>query len=310
MVDTAIIADIPLFHTIAQTSATFVAIVAGFYTLKIVTLSNDKRRLLQRINELDNEFRAKDDYLKELKKSESDIDNESDKDTIRHLIEYITDDYDKYENIHSFEDLKKWFEKYYGFLPTDNQERILKKWSVEGLKALEEARKEGKKRSELRLASLLRHVSDQSFHSALLAQSGINQLHDLRKKIRDLQAEVQGLQKVKKYYEGEYNSIAYPNYIIFGLGSFIFFAIVGVIFPLTYEWWVIPLFTYYGYDYNVNSLVVVLFGAGLSITFVYIGAELYDAISLGKTKNRKPTTTENKEPATTEIKEPPTTENE
>ena len=67
--------DISLFHSIAQTSATFVAIIAGFYTTKIVTLSNDKRRILQRINELDNELQVKQVYLEGLKKTESDTVN-------------------------------------------------------------------------------------------------------------------------------------------------------------------------------------------------------------------------------------------
>ena len=95
---------------------------------------------------------------------------------------------------------------------------------------------------------------------------------------------------MKKYYEQEYNSIAYPKNIIFGLASLITFAVIGVIFPLTYEWWVIPLFTSSGYNLNVNLLVVIFFIIGLSITFMYIGMELYYATSLGnntKDKNKK-----------------------
>jgi hypothetical protein len=85
--------DIPLFHSIAQTSATFVAIIAGFYTTKIISLSNDKRRILQRINELDNEIQAKRVYLEELKKTESDTINTWEREGIDALIDLVRGDF-------------------------------------------------------------------------------------------------------------------------------------------------------------------------------------------------------------------------
>jgi hypothetical protein len=120
------VADIPLFHSIAQTSATFVAIIAGFYATKIISLSNDKRRILQRINALDNEIQAKKVYLEGLENTESDTVNRWDKKYVSGFINYIYNNFNAYEQIHSFEDLREWYKKYYDQSITENEERILK----------------------------------------------------------------------------------------------------------------------------------------------------------------------------------------
>ena len=146
-------ADIPLFHSIAQTSATFVAIIAGFYTTKIISLSNDKRRILQRINELDNEIQAKKVYLEGLKNTESDTTNRWDREYVSGFINYIYSNFNAYEQIHSFEDLRKWYKKYYGQSLTENEERILKENSPQILKELEDKRNERKERATLRSGS-------------------------------------------------------------------------------------------------------------------------------------------------------------
>jgi ABC-type multidrug transport system fused ATPase/permease subunit len=301
MVDIAIVADIPLFHTVAQTSAAFVAIVAGFYTLKIVTLSNNKRRLLQRINELDNELREKDDYLKSLKEIESNKVKESDEETIDEFIEYVKSDFPVYERIHSFEDLIGWYNEHFEPPLTANQERILKEKAPTFLEELKKLRIKRNESSTLKIPKRfsindisLHPTSDHSTDSALVEQLGnqedVNRFYRLRDEIRSTEAKNQGIRNVKEYYEKEYNSVAYPKNIYFGFISLIIFAVIGVIFPLTYEWWVIPLFTNSGYEFNVNLLVVIFLAIGLSLTFLYIAKELYDAISLGNTKDKRPWT--------------------
>lgn len=56
MADISIAIDIPLMHAIAQSSATFVAILAGFYIAKILSISGDMRRITVKIREYDNEI--------------------------------------------------------------------------------------------------------------------------------------------------------------------------------------------------------------------------------------------------------------
>ena len=112
-----------------------------------------------------------------------------------------------------------------------------------------------------------------------------NRFHTLQAKIRDVEAEILSAQRMKEYDQREYNSVAYPKLIAFGFGSLVTFAILGVIFPLTYgswiktyESWVKPFFLYIPYNYvHPNVLVIIAFIIGLSITFIYIGLELFYA---------------------------------
>jgi hypothetical protein len=114
-----------------------------------------------------------------------------------------------------------------------------------------------------------------------------DRFHTLKAKIRDMEAEVLSAQRMKEFDQQEYNSVAYPKLIAFGFGSLVTFAILGVIFPLTYgswvrvrtyESWVNLLFPYIPYTYvHPNVLVIIAFIIGLSITFIYIGLELYYA---------------------------------
>jgi hypothetical protein len=229
--------DIPLFHSIAQTSATFVAIIAGFYTTKIIALSNDKRRILQRINELDNELQVKKVYLEGLKKTESDTVNNWDEERIDAVINYVRDDFYVYEQVHSFEELRDWLNEYYGPLTT-NQESLLKVRAPAVLEEFENKRNERKERTSLKEATAFALSPPDRPFDAISNEGEINRFHALQAKIRDEEAEILSAQKMKEYDQREYNSVAYPKLIVFGFTSLIIFALLGVIFPLTYGSWI------------------------------------------------------------------------
>jgi hypothetical protein len=191
--------------------------------------------------------------------------------------------FNAYEQIHSFEDLRKWYKKYYGQSITENEERILKENSPQILKELEDKRNERKERATLREATV---YSPYSYQSHAISNEGeLNRFHTLQDKIRDVKAEILSAQRMKDYDHREYNSVAYPKLIVFGFGSLITFAILGVIFPLTYGSWVLfygswvkILFPSIPYTYvHPNVLAIIAFIIGLSITFIYIGLELYYA---------------------------------
>jgi hypothetical protein len=52
----SLVLDMPLMHAIAQASATFIAILAGFYTSKILSIASDKNRLAAKAKEIQNEI--------------------------------------------------------------------------------------------------------------------------------------------------------------------------------------------------------------------------------------------------------------
>jgi hypothetical protein len=128
--------------------------------------------------------------------------------------------------------------------------------------------------------------SSYSYQSREISNEGeLNRFHTLQDKIRDVEAEILSAKRMKDYDQREYNSVAYPKLIIFGFVSLITFAILGVIFPLTYGSWISfyessvkILFPFIPYTYlHPNVLVIIAFIIGLSITFIYIGLELYYA---------------------------------
>ena len=99
-----------LMFALAETSAIFVAILAGFYTTKIISIGSDKKRLESRIHETRTEISwtsAKIDLL------ESKIDKEI-RETEDRLLQYFIDDIKSlgFDDIKSLEELKISFEKF------------------------------------------------------------------------------------------------------------------------------------------------------------------------------------------------------
>ena len=48
--------DEPLMSALTQSAATFVAILAGFYTTKILTIAGDKNKIEHKLNYLNSEI--------------------------------------------------------------------------------------------------------------------------------------------------------------------------------------------------------------------------------------------------------------
>ena len=98
--------------TIAQISATFIAITAGFYTTKIVSIINDKSRIKGRTKELEAELMLVTKNYDNLQEQIDAIDNrnredwkESLRDFFMHRIEV--------EAINNLNDLGSAFESFY-----------------------------------------------------------------------------------------------------------------------------------------------------------------------------------------------------
>lgn len=61
----SVVVNVPLMLTIAQASATFVAIIAGFFTTKIISISNDRKRILNKLAECNIQLQGRNDILSE-----------------------------------------------------------------------------------------------------------------------------------------------------------------------------------------------------------------------------------------------------
>ena len=96
-------------------------------------------------------------------------------------------------------------------------------------------------------------------------------MRDLRGKYEQETNAIAILEGTKKTYGDQINALAFPSYAIFGFLSLVYFAIVGVVVPLTYALF-IPVI-----DVTSADVLLLLFISGLSLTFVYFYAEIRSA---------------------------------
>jgi hypothetical protein len=84
--------------------------------------------------------------------------------------------------------------------------------------------------------------------------------------------------------EREFSSLAFPRYTKFDFVCFVVFAILGVIFPLTYGVWGEYLLedneSIMFLIFHANNIALSLFGKGLALMFVYMGLELLHALAI------------------------------
>ena len=119
-----------LMPTIAQTAATFVAILAGFYTTKIISIAGDKNRIENKLQEINLEIILTKKNIEIIENELNEIVNRDDESIVDNFIEYVIDEIRSslfYNDIpdYTFDNLKEEFIKYYDDSITENQAKKL-----------------------------------------------------------------------------------------------------------------------------------------------------------------------------------------
>jgi outer membrane murein-binding lipoprotein Lpp len=283
--------------TLAGAASTFVAILAGFYTTKIFSISTDKTRLQSKINELELEIEHKKEYAKNLKIQIDKWQEEKDDDKIKYFEENLGTALMLYDKpVNSYDDIIEMWKKYWNS-ESEPSESILKKLKARTASLIERLKPKEVKQQKFDFLNnperieVLAHIPDDTSRMiesnyALEEKKKFDQLKtDLNSEL----IKINYLEKQLDQVTGELRSITYPKHVIFGISSFVLFAILGVIIPLTSQWWQSYSYKYLGLD--PNSLAVILFIIGLFITFLYFGIEIY-SIFHKKEKSRKITRNE------------------
>lgn len=78
-------ADTQLMYTIAQVSAAFVAIIVGFYTSRILSLSSERQRIQNKISEIDAEIEQRNKIAQIYQGHLDEIFTEQARDSVRHF---------------------------------------------------------------------------------------------------------------------------------------------------------------------------------------------------------------------------------
>jgi hypothetical protein len=104
--------DIALMTTIAQSAATFIAITAGFFTTKIISLSTERSRLIRRLAETESQLRTLKQKESRYNGKRESILNEKVTERVNELSHEIVTNPQQYP-LSSTQDLLKYFETYY-----------------------------------------------------------------------------------------------------------------------------------------------------------------------------------------------------
>lgn len=266
--------DTPLLLAISQASATFVAILAGFYTTKILSISSERKKFRSKIKDIDNELRWRAKTVDSLKTEIDNIHNRWAKEAVDQFEKNLVSQPSYYNTINTPEDIKQEYIKRHDLYERSPSEKEIEILESRCSSIIEQIQKNKKERT----------ISVQAFLSQPQAIERVLRNRDEEKntnkligEYNDNQSRILYLGESKAILESDLKFLANPRYVTFGYSSLIIFAVLGVIFPLTYRWW--P--TYLLNNSEVSGLSA--FVIGLVLTLLYIGLELGNALRNEKT---------------------------
>jgi hypothetical protein len=271
----SLVIDIPLMHTIAQASATFIAILAGFYTAKVLSISSDKERIRRRIKEVKREIDNKRTDIRNLANEINSIQNKWDEERVDYFTEHIATTLSSVGKINNLNDLKQYFRNFFNLPSSENEERILADKYQSIIEAINE-----RKDSDITMLPHYSSEAEQNYNNLqrINEQNNRDRLNDMLKRE---ESKIDLLEILHRDLQREFEYLEFPKYIRFGFASFLIFAILGVIFPLTYNLWGSYLIIHrdiIDLIYYSDIFALLLFGIGLALTFSYIGLELRHAL--------------------------------
>jgi len=269
MAESIVFANPDLMFALAQISAVFVAIIAGFYTTKVLSISNERKRLRNRIEEIDLEINGKKPIINNYNTI---IDNilipRAEK-----TVSSFTKELLKEPNIHecSLKELKDEFTKIEKYQPNEYESEILESELENINKQVKEELEERKKpKSVLTGLNLgaFSELADFDLRRPEFIVSENQRVHDAQEKLLTEESIVNSLENLKKRYKSELTGEGFPHYLYFGLLSMFIFIITGVLFPLIHHIWS-PYMGAFS-----DNIALILFTIGIAGIIVYIAFEV------------------------------------
>lgn len=280
-----------LMFTIAQVSAAFVAIIAGFYTSKIITISSEKQRIRNKIAEIDAEIEQRTKIADKYQGKLDEVFSKWATDAVQDFTgDLLADESDLRE--YTLDELLVKFKEITNEEPDSYERAILTK---ERDKINERIRAELSERLPKNLPdSLSIALSSMPFsplaermrregNRVMRVMPQVSEIESRRldATIRDRDSEqkqISVLSSLKKHHEQELKSLAMPGNIGFGFASQIVFAIFGIAIPLYFATWPDA------FDADADRTALIWFGLGITTVFAYIFSELVSAVRKDKPK--------------------------
>lgn len=282
-----------LMSTIAQTTAAIVAIVGGFIVSRLISMSIEKESLLSRLKDINTEYEFKNNLLVDLNKRILDKDcSDFINDSINDIIENVgdislenllrkhncnlseTDLKPYYDN--AVKDVREAFDFYTkisdGDYDDSDFDEIIEK---------ENLIIEGKKKEIFRMVfDFIEEAMGNKTYSNLPNITPLSEQQIYSQTIQKkeyLYIECDWLKKQKSLIEYKLALFSRPLSMFWGVAVFIYFIIVGIIYPVSF----LPVDSEQ-FNYCQRNLVINLFYSGL------LGVSLYLVISILKlTRNNR-----------------------
>jgi len=256
--------DPALMFTIAQVSGVFVAIVAGLYTTKLISISSEKNRLRTRLSEIDIEINGKQPLLAQYNGIIDGIENKWADERIRRFVDDLLEEEDLKK--YTLKELKEKFVEYNQMKLNEYEEKILTDKFEDITKNIEEKINKGKTFS----FNLL------GIRPSLLAPMvNLELIRDERKALSDAyrkraieESNIEMQKKMKGQLTKELESLINQKHLAFELLFLFIFAMLGVVLPLLYPYW-----SPHTLWFSPNVVAIVAFLIGLILTFIYLGVE-------------------------------------
>jgi hypothetical protein len=260
--------------TVAQASATFVAIVSAFFTTKILSISSEKRTLQNRVSVINSELDSRKKLLSEHRSEIDSIRTKWAEERVTDFVKgYLSLMDEKLSNVPQIDELFAVFAEWRGRQANEYEKHILHS-RYPSLKS--EIEERIAKRKEM---STLSKILTSFPVLSLPVASSLASTRAEADRLAKLDDEYEGqfntiaiLEGTKARYEEQIEALAFPRFAKFGLGSLVYFGVVGVVVPL-----------YCGLslsvvDYASGAWIMAAFVSGLSLTFVYLGLEMREAL--------------------------------
>lgn len=185
--------------------------------------------------------------------------------------------------VNSYDDIIELWKSYWD--ESQLSESILKKLKDKSVSLIERLKpKEGKQRykpwenpDRVEMIASLSHMDDTTRiinHGYAIEEK--RKFEHLKTDFNSKLTEIKYLEKQIDRDSKELHSITYPKHWRFGYSSFLIFAVLGVIVPVTSQWWY-----FYTKEYT-DLFAIISFSIGLGITFAYIGKEIYSIFHASK----------------------------
>ena len=274
----ALLIDDVLMSALAQAAATFIAILAGFYTSKILTIAGDKNRIEHKINYVNSEIAYETENIANLKSLRNKLQKEMEDSRLQDFENIIKNEANipNFKGIDTFNGLVECYKNIFMEQPSKNILINLKTKSdllIRNLKTITENRL---KKNTFSTPSPLYSLSSDGASRIIEETEYVEEqqnFDNLKRELVEKENKIKFLNQQLSLNKDELHSLVYPKHLKFGFFSFVLFALfalLGVIIPLTHQWWSSSPYIVIDSDIFAFSMFLI----GLIITFIYIFSEI------------------------------------